>query len=363
MKIMQIMPGRVWGGAEQVILDLSKALSERGHEVIVYVRRSPAVIGRMERELPFRVLPFAGTYDVRAVRTLARALREDAADIVHVHDAAFVPMAVAANRMAGGKAKVVFTRHIARRSRTAPWLRWAFRRLHRVVFVSRLSMDLWREANPWMPESRCVVVHNSIPGQAETLSLPTLRRQLGAEGDCPVLMFTGRVRRSKGCMTMVKALAGVRGLPFRMVFVGKCKPERYGARLLAEAERLGIGGKVRLWGFTADVRSLVREADIALAPSIVREACPLSPMEFMQAGKCVITTDNGGQTEYIKDGETGMIVPPDDAEALSAAIRRAVEDAALRRRIGENARSHFENEMSYPVFIGRMLAVYGCAAG
>lgn len=79
-----------------------------------------------------------------------------------------------------------------------------------------------------------------------------------------------------------------------MVFVGRCKPENYVGKLLQNAERLGIKDRIHLIGFTSNVRNFVCEAYIALAPSIVREQCSLSQLEFMQTGKCIITTNNGG---------------------------------------------------------------------
>lgn len=358
MKIIQIMPGRVWGGAEQVILDMSKALAKRGHEVVIYVRNSHAVISRMERELPFKVLPFAFSLDPRAVNALAKELRRGDTDVVNVHNSAFVPMAIKAKRKAGSKARVFYTRHDARRSRVNPLFRRYYLQLHRAIFVARLTMDLWREANPWMPEDKCIVRHNSIPPREEKTAGGSLRARLGIGNDTPLLMFTGRVRRSKGCSTIVEALGLVKELPFRMVFVGRCKPENYGDKLLQDAERLGIRERIHIYGFTPDVRSLVREADVALAPSIMRESSPLSQMEFMQAGKCIITTDNGGQVEFIRDKENGLIVEPDNATQLAAAIKSVVEDTSLRRRLAMQARSDFESGMAYDHFMERMLAIY-----
>lgn len=353
------MPGRVWGGAEQVILDMSKALVKRGHEVVIYARNSRAVISRMEKELPFRVLPFAFSLDPRAVNTLAKELRQCDADVINVHNSAFVPMAIRAKRKAGSQARVFYTRHDARRSRVNPLFRRCFLQLNRAIFVARLTMDLWREANSWMPESKCVVRHNSIPPREEKPISGSIRTQLGISNDTPLLMFTGRVRRSKGCSTIVEALSRIKELPFSMVFVGRCKPENYGEALLKAAESLGIGGRIHLYGFTSDVRSLVREADIALAPSIMRESSPLSQMEFMQAGKCIITTNNGGQVEFIRNNKNGLIVEPDNAAQLSAAIKSVIEDASLRQRLGSRARSDFESGMTYDSFIEQMLVIYG----
>lgn len=358
MRIIQIMPGKVWGGAEQYILDLSKALRARGNSVEIYVRNSRAVVDRMKREGDFRVLPFSFVLDPRAIRTLTDEIKSSGVDIIHVHNTAFVPSAIIANANAGGRARVFFTRHDARSSAVNPLFRGLFKRLHRAIFVSQLTKDLWCKANPWMPDARCVVLHNSIPTQSDAVTESDFRHRLGVGAGTPLLVFTGRVRKSKGCSTIVEALSMIRNLPFQMVFVGRCKPESYGRKLLEEAGRAGLEGRVNVYGFVPDVRSLIREADIGIAPSIMRESSPLSQMEFMQAGKCLIASDNGGQAEFISNGKTGLLVPPDDPAALSTAIKSAIENRQLRLTLGENARRYFNENMNYDKYLDDITAIY-----
>ena len=81
-------------------------------------------------------------------------------------------------------------------------------------------------------------------------------------------------------------------------------------------------------------------------------------MEFMQAGKCVIATDNGAQPEYIVSGKDGLLVPPGDVDALTSALASVLEDKALRLRLGRQARVHFEADMNYSRFVQSVLEVY-----
>jgi len=358
MRIIQIMPGKVWGGAEQYVLDLSKALANRGHEVTIIIRRSEAVKNRLKGEIPFKVMPFSGSFDLRAALFLAKMLKEKDADVLHIHATQFVNMAALAKKTAGSEVRIVLTRHIARKSWVFFPLRPAYKKLHKMIFVSRLAQNLWLEANAWMPKERCVVVHNSIPKSAETDAQTSIRRHLCIGKDVPLLMFTGRIRRSKGCAVTIEALALLRHLPFHIVFIGKCKPKSYAAKLLGIADKAGLTGRVTMYGFSNNVRSLIREADIGLAPSIVREACPLSPMEFMQAGKCVITTNNGAQPEYINDGKTGLLVKPNDAHQLAEAIASVIKNPDKRRRIAASAQRYFDENMSYEAFIDKVIAAY-----
>ena len=165
-----------------------------------------------------------------------------------------------------------------------------------MLFVSNLARSLWQGANKWMPQDKCRVVINSIPPAKTNAGKPanpsaenpakeqSLREIYNISNDTPLLIFTGRVRRSKGCAVIIDALAASKDLPFHMLFIGSCKPKDYADTLKAKASAAGIENRVSFHGFANNTRELIKEGDIGVAPSIVREACPLSPMEFMQAG-------------------------------------------------------------------------------
>lgn len=347
MKIIEIIPGKVWGGAEQYILDLGRALTARGHEVEYLCRQAEAVTRRLDAEgIPYRLLD--------------NSLRVDAegADAVHIHDSKFVKPAVKSASACKNAPRVVLTRHIARGSRVMPWNRGYWRRLHRIVFVSDIARNLWRERNDWMPAEKCTVIHNSIPPVCGAAEATDLRRTFGIGTDTPLLMLTGRIRRSKGCETLIKALGSIRDLPWAMVFVGATKPADYRERLMKLSAAEGIADRVFFTGFTSNARSLVCQADIGVQPSIVREAFGLSVLEFMQAGKPVVTTDNGGQREFVTDGSNGFLIAPDDSKALSEALRALICDKPLREKMGECGQKYYTARLGYNTFVDNITEAF-----
>lgn len=344
MKILQIFPGKVWGGAEQYVLDLGRSLQSRGHEVRYMCRDADAVTSRLDNDV---------SYSIFAMATLRSHLQW--CDVVHIHDASFLRPVMKSIDRTGSAAKVVLTRHIARDSRVWWPMRRYYSRLHRMIFVSRLGCDLWSGVNPWMPKDKMVVIHNSIADHpAAREGVPSLRKDIGIADDVPLIMFTGRVRKSKGCGVLVDALGQLRNLPWHLVMIGNCKPAGYKATLLKLAEKHSIAHRITFTGFTPHVYGLIEQADVGVAPSIVREACPLSPMEFMKMGKCVITTDNGAQPEYVQ----GLMVRPDDSEALATALYSAITDAELRNKLGRDAARYFAENMSYSDFVDRIFRAY-----
>ncbi len=358
MKIIQIFPGKIWGGAEQYILDLGRALHEQGHEVTYLARNSSVIEERLRGKVLLRTLPFVCAWDICSALRLSYILKEKNADIIHIHDTRFVPIVTTAKWLSGSNARVILTRHIARAGSPLPFFRFMFRRLHCMIFVSRLAKRLWAEANPWMPDDKMNVVHNSIPAFNEKAARISLKSQYHLAENIPLIVFTGRIRRSKGCGVLIEALGKVAHLPFTAVFIGSSKPTSYPIHLLKLAKERGLQDKILFHGFSDEVRSLIQEADIGVAPSIVREACPLVPMEFMQAGKCVIATNNGAQPEYVTSGETGLLVSPNNPEELAEALRTVLKQPSYRAELGKKAKLYFDKHLSYEKFINRINKLY-----
>lgn len=356
MKIIQVFPGKVWGGAEQYVLDLGKALALKGHEVMYITRRSNAVISRLQGYVAFTSLPFKTFFDKQTQLELERIMRN--ADIIHIHDMRFLKFAVRAKRHSKSNVKIVLTRHIARGSRTLWWNRKMFNDVHRIIFVSELSKSLWLNANTWMDKNKCTSILNSIPYENGVGFGESIRQEYGIPQTEPLLVFTGRVRRSKGCEVIIQALSRLAQYKFHIVFIGVCKPKDYDNKLKHLASLGNILDRVHFWGFSSNVRSLIREADIGIAPSIVREACPLSPMEFMQAGKCVIATHNGAQKEYIQTGSNGLLVSPNNVEELIQALKLVLESDSLRQNLGQKAKVYFDKHLNYDKFVKRVVSIY-----
>ncbi len=357
MKILQIFPGKVWGGAEQYILDLGKALTQKGHDVCYIAKDTPAIIQRLNGTITFEIIPANDIFSIKTFLALKAILASHTPDIIHIHDTSFVAPTIMAVKSTGLSAKTILTRHIARHSRTNPLFRPLYRKLHSIVFVSNLAKTYWKEVNPWMPENRCIVIHNSIPDTA-IATADSLRGIYSIPQNVPLLIFAGRVRKSKGCETIVRALARLKEKDFAMIFIGRCKPADYSGKIMRIASQGGIADRVFIHGFTTTPRSLMAQADIGLCPSIVREACPLSPMEFMQSGIPVISTTNGGQTEYLHNGTNALLIAPDNDAQLSEAVAQLLDDAPLRKKIGNNAQESFRKHLAYDKFISNMEMAY-----
>ena len=270
---------------------------------------------------------------LRSVRGLRRTL--GGADAVHTH----LVHADVFGAVAAGRADVFSTKHNDDRFRTGPW-RFAERllahRARRIVAISR-ALKRFQVDRVGLPAAKVEVVHYGMDeppkawGENPELAL----------GDGPVLACVARLEPQKGVDVAVRALHRATGGPDRptLVVLGE-GPER--PRLEALARELDV--RLVLPGRLPDVAAVLRQADLLVHPARW-EGFGLAVLEAMLCSLPVVATNVSSLPELVVDGETGFLVPPDDVEALAAAIARALDDRAnLGHRGYERARSEFSVE-------------------
>ncbi|HZU71413.1 MAG TPA: glycosyltransferase family 4 protein [Acidimicrobiales bacterium] len=143
----------------------------------------------------------------------------------------------------------------------------------------------------------------------------------------------------KGLVPLLEAVAKVRTERHaELVVIGKPRPE---SRVGETIERLGLASAVRFVSGVSDeeIVRLYGESELAVVPSLY-EGFSLPAVEAMACGVCLVATTGGALPEVVgTNGETGLLVPPNDSGALAAAIGLALGDAGLRARLGEAGRA------------------------
>ncbi|MCZ7450149.1 glycosyltransferase family 4 protein [Agrobacterium rhizogenes] len=172
-----------------------------------------------------------------------------------------------------------------------------------------------------------------------------LRAELGLGPQALVGLF-GRLSEWKGQHVFLDALATMEGVQAVIVGGALFGQEAYEARIREQASRLGLDGRVRFLGFRSDVPELMASMDVVAHTSIVAEPFGRVVVEAMMCGRPVVATRGGGVTEIIRDGETGLLVPPGDASALAAALGAILSDPALAQRLGQSGREDVSDRFS-----------------
>lgn len=205
--------------------------------------------------------------------------------------------------------------------------------LRRAAHVFVPSAYLRAVALGWGLEPRRVSV---LPNPAPSVPPLPPREELRAwlvEGPAFLLAFAGRLTAQKDLDVALEAVAGIPAVTLAILGEG---PER--PALEARAATLGPGGRARFLGGgdREDVLRLFRAADASVLSS-AWENFPHTVVESLAVGTPVVATAVGGVPEVVRDGENGLLVPPRDPQALAAAIRRLVDDTALRARLAAAA--------------------------
>lgn len=194
------------------------------------------------------------------------------------------------------------------------------------------------------------------------------RRMIGLPGDGPVVVYVGRMLPRKDVRNLVRAVALLvekTSSPVRLLLVGgdTVEPDLAPGTEVGEiwrlAGELGIADRIHMTGKRqADVlRYYYSAGDIAVTTPWY-EPFGLTPLEAMACGRPVIGSSVGGITYTVRDGETGLLVPPRDPHALAEALQFLLEHPGARRRMGRAARRRVESEFTWPLVARRTANLY-----
>jgi len=281
-----------------------------------------------------------GRFDPRILGDLVRVARERKAAILHVHGYAAADFGRLAARRVG--AALVLHEHFAD-PRMPAYQGLADRLLSgftdRAIAVSGSTRDfLVRQRH--VPAARVRLIWNGAP-LADFAPVPpavalATRRELGVPAEAPLVGSISRLSEQKGHRYLLDAAARVvaRRKDARFLIVGDGDQME---SLRRQAEALGIAASVVFAGHRTDVPALLGALDVFCISSTY-EGTPLALFEAMAAGKAIVSTAVDGCREVLEDGVTGLLVPPGDPEALSSALLRCVDDAALRASLARRAR-------------------------
>ena len=279
----------------------------------------------------------------------ARVAQQDQIDHLHAHFASH-PAAVAwvISRLTG--IPYSFTAHGTDLHCDRHMLREKVAAAEFVITISNYNRDLIIAecGESFLPKVQ--VIHCGVDTAVFTAS----RDRTSSNGQkAPVqILCIGTLHEVKGQTYLLEACRQLRreGLELDCHFVGN-GPDM--EPLSRQANEAGLTGQVHFHGACprAKVANLLQRADIVVAPSVPtrsgqREGIPVALMEAMASGVPVIASRLSGIPELVIDGETGILVPPRDSEALAAAIARLAGDVVLRRRLASAARQNVEREFN-----------------
>jgi glycosyltransferase involved in cell wall biosynthesis len=366
-RVLVVSPRLEIGGTEMHLTRVFPELRRHGLDVSVFV---VALGGQLEGQLAGKGVTVSGPANaiprpfrsLLACLLLRRQLLRLRPDIVHF----FLPEPYLIGSLASvGIRRIV--RIMSRRSLAV------YQQHH--FFLARLERWLHRFTDVLLGNSVAVVeelvaecgdrskvglIYNGIEvcEAASAEKRTALRRELGIPPEAFVLVVTANFIAYKGHSDLFDALAqmSVRFTgAWRLLLIGH--DLGMGAALRRKAADLGLADNVVWVEDRMDAETPLAAADIAVVPSH-QEGFSNSLIEAMACGLPVVATRVGGNIDAIVDDESGLLVPVKDPAALKATIFRLYDDAVLRKRLGEAARTRVSTHFSLDSCVQRYLDLY-----
>jgi len=330
------------GGSERHLLTLLPALAERGVDVRFLGLDDPSRAPDPFYDaltVPYERLPAPRDVDPALARRVRRAARQ--ADLVHTH------LVHADVYGALGARRLVSTKH-----NDDPFRAGAFRyveralarRAERIIAITH-ALARFQIERVGLPADKVEVIHYGLDG------LPAAWGENHPDdvpADARVLLCVCRLEPQKGVDVAIQALEQIPDA--HLVVLGE-GPEH------ADLERLG-GERVHLLGRVPDVGAWLRRAELLVHP-VRWEGFGLALLEAMLASLPVVASRVSSIPEIVVDGQTGLLVPPDDPSALAEAVNRVLAEPG---EYGGRGRARAQSELSVARMTERTLTVYERAA-
>lgn len=307
-----------------------------------------------------RVLEFDATQRLRLreIRRLRREIRTEAYDIVHAFSGRALQNTLLATH--GMPVRIVAYRgtmgNVSFLDPTS-WLRFLHPRVARIVCVSEAVRAFFLGMQPAflrLPAERLVTIHkghdlgwyDAGPGDLRALGIP--------EGAF-VLACVANYRPHKGVEWLVRAMAELRAdRGIHLLLIGRLDTPELDAEIAASP----AAARIHRTGYREDAPSLVAASDAFVMPSTRREGLPRSVIEAMASSVAPIVSACGGNPELVAHGDSGLVVPVEDAGAIARAIATLHDDPELRARYGRAARERIRTHFSIEATVRKTHALY-----
>jgi glycosyltransferase involved in cell wall biosynthesis len=360
LKILHTESSQGWGGQEIRILAEAEGLRARGHELFIgapashRIHREATARGFTAADLPLGKKRLAGVLAVR------RWLREHRVDVVNTHSSTDSWLVSLACATLPRPPAIVRTRHVSVPVAKSLGNRWLYgvAAAHVVTTGEMLRQQLIRDNG--LPADRVTSVPTGIrPEVFAPGDRAAARRELGLPEAGLYIGIVATLRSWKGHRYLVDAFARLGRDDAILLIVGDGPQREVLEQQVVDAK---LVPRVRFAGDRRDVAPWFRALDIFALPSYANEGVPQALVQAMMTGLACVTTDAGAIPEIARDGETALVVPKEDVEALTAALSKLAGDAALRQRLGAAARAHCVANHSFESMLDRMETIFARAS-
>ena len=386
MKILQICPifssrpKEVGSGVTQVVYNISKELSKRGHEVKVYTSNALDVKRKMSNEgssvivdgikvnfFPYKVHYYTFFLTPSMISAVRRNLKEF--DIIHIHDLrAFQSIVVYYYARKYGVPYVLQVHGSLPRIMAKQRLKWIYdfffgyrllKDASKVIALSQIEAEQYKRMG--VPEEKIAIIPNGID-LSEYANLPPkgcFKKKFGIKEEKKTVLYLGRIHKIKGIDILVRTFANVvkKLDDVRLVIVGP--DDGYLSELEALIKALKIEDKVLITEplYDRDKLEAYVDADLYVLPSRY-ETFPMTILEAYACGKPVIASKLDGLKDLVINRKTGLLIAPGNAEQLAKSIFSVLNDHDKAEEMGLRGRQFMKENFTITKVVNRLEDLY-----
>jgi len=336
---------------------------ERFRSIVCLYRPGWLYDASRDKGIPTSVIGINGALDLRWARAFAALVKKERVAVIHAHEftanvyGSLMGQIIGVPVVATVHGKNYFAEQVKRRV--------AYRYVSRVSRMVAVSEDLKQfiVRRAGVSEHRVNVVYNGVDvaGLPPMDQLSGIRRDLRLDGYDHVIGAVGSLYPVKGHMYLIKALPEIlRACPRTLLLlVGQGELEQ---SLKAEVAKRNLDAHVRFLGFRNDVPALLSLFDVFVLPSL-SEGLSMALLEAMAAGKPVVATNVGGNSELVLDGDTGFLIDAESPESISDRVVKVLKDKVRAVLMGDRGRRRVHDKFSSRAMVDRYQSYYEQATG
>ncbi len=360
MRILHVSSAKTFGGGERHLVDLSRELALRGHEVFIALRPTNQWQDRLDFLPPenFLHVSIRNSFGMFSAKRIARFIETNEIDVLHAHVARDYLAASVASRISG-RAKLVLTRHVVFPMK--PFHRFALRN---VDFAIAVSPGVKLQLERIFSSEKVTIIPNGIhpPDRTDVekaAQAAEFRSLHAIPAESPLVATLGELRVLKGQRDFVLAANEIvkRHPDCRFIIAGKDNSidQKFRRELRRLVKVLGHEERFLWLDWLDDISPLLYAADIFVSPSH-SESFGLAILDAMAAGTPVVATATDGAQELLKG--TNALAPVKDPLALAAKICEFLDDAERRRLLGSHLQTAALERFGLDAMVNATESVY-----
>ncbi|MFQ6082884.1 MAG: glycosyltransferase family 4 protein [Candidatus Aminicenantia bacterium] len=357
MSLFHIDAGREWRGGQRQVLYLTRGLNQRGYSVRLFTQPdSPLYQEARKANIPTTPVKIRNEFDLLAVSKIAYWLKKEKVVLVHFHDAHSLAVGSIASTIAKTPLKVVSRRvDFPIKKNFLSKIKYTYG-IDGIIAVSNgvKKVLVKNEINSKLIE----VIH---PGaDFEKFELPSaenyLRQELGLSSTDFLVGIVAHLADHKGHKYLIEAAQLIRKTTDKIKIIvvgdGPLKMELANKSRAQETDNM-----IFFLGFRKDISQILSSLDLFVLSSYL-EGLGSSILDAMACQLPVVATRTGGIPEAVKDGKTGLLVPPRDSNSLAQAILRLFRDRDLAKKMGEKGYQAVKEKFSVESMVDKTINFY-----